>query len=284
MASSSETSNLQTINYVNALAYASNFLVVFGSTVAGLPDNGTLSNKYQTIVTPAPYAFAIWGIIFTAEVIWTIAQMFPAYRNHPVVLSVGYNFALACVAQGMWTVFFGLECMLLSLVAMVGILVPLVLIMLDLSKNSSSIGEYWLLKFPFLIHASWIMAATVVNFNVVLVAYKASAKTQAIAGWISLVVVFFVGTYFATTRWRTAKKGVWVVPLVLVWASFAIASELSNPRDSILASFSESTVEQIQGASRTVAILLLLVTIVEALKNTRDGNEMGENAEYSALS
>ena len=74
MSSSAETTptsvsvpKLQTLNYVNVVAYLSNFLVVFFSTRAGLPDNAELSNKYQTLVTPAPYAFAIWGIIFTAE-------------------------------------------------------------------------------------------------------------------------------------------------------------------------------------------------------------------------
>uniref|UniRef100_A0A7S4EIJ3 Tryptophan-rich sensory protein n=1 Tax=Pseudo-nitzschia australis TaxID=44445 RepID=A0A7S4EIJ3_9STRA len=284
-----DNTQLKTINYVNVIAYLSNFLVVFGSSRAGLPDNGTMSERYQTLVTPAGYAFSIWGIIFTAELIWTIVQLFPAYRSNEIVVkSVGYNFALACLAQGSWTIFFGFEKIALSLVAMICILIPLVFILLDLSRTSSATyGEYWLLKFPFLIHAAWIMAATLVNINVVVVAYKASPVLQTIFGWASLVTVFFVGTYFTTTVWRESKR-VWVVPCVLVWAAVAIASELSKPKDIILATFSESAIEQTKGASGIVAILLLLVTVIEFIRSQLSTNEnqtgANNNAQYTSLS
>lgn len=248
-----------------------------------------MSERYQTLVTPAGYAFSIWGIIFTAELIWTIVQLFPAYRSNEIVVkSVGYNFALACLAQGSWTIFFGFEKIALSLVAMICILIPLVFILLDLSRTSSATyGEYWLLKFPFLIHAAWIMAATLVNINVVVVAYKASPVLQTIFGWASLVTVFFVGTYFTTTVWRESKR-VWVVPCVLVWAAVAIASELSKPKDIILATFSESAIEQTKGASGIVAILLLLVTVIEFIRSQLSTNEnqtgANNNAQYTSLS
>lgn len=271
---------LTTINYVNVISYFSNFLVVFGSTWAGLPDNGTLSAKYQTLVTPAGYAFSIWGIIFTAELIWTIVQLLPSYRsNDLVVRGVGYNFALACLAQCSWTIFFGLEKITLSLIAMVCILIPLALILLEISRTSSATyAEYWLLKFPFLIHAAWIMAATLVNVNVIVVAFKASSKIQTIVGWISLVIVFFAGAYFTTTIWRKAKR-VWVVPCVMVWATTAIASELSEPKDLILATFSESTIEQTRGASKIVANLLVVFVIAELIKCQWLTNRVGGAAD-----
>lgn len=283
---------LQMLNYVNAVAYLSNFLVVFGSTRAGLPDNATLSDKYQTLVTPSGYAFSIWGIIFTAELVWTIAQIFPSYRSHPLVVKgVGYNFALASFAQCLWTIFFGLEKMNLSLIAMVSILVPLVSILTKTSSTTASsnnssnnnmmtttTSDYWLLKFPFEIHASWIMAATLVNINVVAVAYEASAKVQTTVGWSSLVVLFGVGIY-ALTKKRNYSR-VWVVPCVLVWASFAIFKELSNPRDLIVATFSESTIVHTKIASMVVAHLLALAIVIELIRSwffpniTDDGSEV----------
>jgi len=271
---SSTNTKLQTLNYVNVLAYVSNFLVVFGSTAAGLPDNGTLSKKYQTLVTPAGYAFSIWGVIFLAELIWTIGQLFPAYRSTELVVKgVGYNFALACFAQCAWTVLFGLEKMTLSLVAMICILIPLVSILTytntnsTTTTNSTTIGRYWLLKFPFEIHAAWIMAATLVNTNVVFVAYGASPKLQLIVGLLSLITVFSVGFYYTLWMAMQKKQKRWVVPCVMVWASYAIASELSNPQDMILATFSESTIRHTKVASQVVAAILLLITIVEAIRN-----------------
>jgi len=283
---------LQTLNYVNVAAYLSNFLVVFGSTRAGIPDNATLSNKYQTLVTPAPYAFAIWGIIFTAELVWTVLQVLPYYRSHELVVkSVGYNFALACLAQCAWTIAFGLEHMVLALICMIGILIPLVSILIktcETSGKATTTGDYWKLKFPFQIHGAWIMAATLVNFNVVAVAYEASSQIQTIVGGLSLVLLFGVGIYAVVKK--EAYRRAYCVPSVLAWASLAIGKELANPRDQIVATFSESTIAHTQMASTVVAYILLLVMAIELARslflNKNDSESEGEESqgEYTTLS
>lgn len=53
----------------NAVTYVA-FLVVNGVTQSGLigEDNGSISAKYPTPITPAPWAFSIWGIIFILQV------------------------------------------------------------------------------------------------------------------------------------------------------------------------------------------------------------------------
>ena len=50
-------------NYLNVLAYILNIALVYGvgnAGWAGTPDNGELSRKYQTLVTPNSSAFLIW--------------------------------------------------------------------------------------------------------------------------------------------------------------------------------------------------------------------------------
>eukprot|EP00535_Pseudo-nitzschia_heimii_P008152 CAMPEP_0197183962 /NCGR_PEP_ID=MMETSP1423-20130617/8886_1 /TAXON_ID=476441 /ORGANISM="Pseudo-nitzschia heimii, Strain UNC1101" /LENGTH=110 /DNA_ID=CAMNT_0042634651 /DNA_START=59 /DNA_END=388 /DNA_ORIENTATION=- len=92
-ADAAPTPKLQMINYVNVLAYGSFFGTLYGTSRAGLPDVGELTHEYQTLITPAPYAFVIWGIVFTAELVWTVAQLTPTYRSHPLVVKgVGYGF------------------------------------------------------------------------------------------------------------------------------------------------------------------------------------------------
>jgi hypothetical protein len=256
--SSSSNNRLQAVNYANVVGYILNAVVVFGSPSFGLQDNATLSAKYQTLVTPAGYAFAIWGIIFTAELVWTVAQCLPAYRSSELVTKgVGYNFVWACVAQAAWTIAFGLEKIPLSLLAMVLILIPLVMILNSFSnKTASSTGQYWLLKFPFEIHAAWIMAATLVNVNVLMVAQAASPNLQTIVGWVSLLLVVVVGLLY------TAKR-TWVVPSVLTWASAAIARELANPKDLITTTFSAATIQHTKIAAGSVAALLLVSILVK---------------------
>eukprot|EP00539_Tryblionella_compressa_P007072 CAMPEP_0178754494 /NCGR_PEP_ID=MMETSP0744-20121128/12188_1 /TAXON_ID=913974 /ORGANISM="Nitzschia punctata, Strain CCMP561" /LENGTH=281 /DNA_ID=CAMNT_0020408407 /DNA_START=14 /DNA_END=859 /DNA_ORIENTATION=+ len=275
-----ETTNnrLQAVNYANVFGYLANVLVVFGSTAAGLPDNGTLSAKYQTLVTPAGFAFAIWGIIFTAQFIWTVAQMLPAYRSSELVTKgVGYFYVAACLAQCFWTIAFGLEKIALSLLAMVLILIPLVMILNKISLfQAGSVGRYWLLKFPFEIHAAWIMAATLVNVNVVFVAHQAAPNVQTAAGWISLPVVVIVGLYY------TMKKRL-VVPCVLAWASFAIAVELSSPKESIATTFAESIVQATKVASGSIAAFVIAVVVVKVVYDRFKKPEEDSGNAYAAL-
>lgn len=289
------------LNYVNVVAYLFNFAVVFGSTKAGLPDNGTLSKKYQTLITPAPYAFAIWGIIFTAELVWTIVQVLPSYRSHPLVIrGVGYRFALASFFQGLWMIVFSLEKIGLSLLAIVGILIPLLSILAKTSSSCSSMNttilDYWLLKFPFEIHASWVIAATLLNVNLLLVARQAGARVQTGVGELTLAILFLVGI-LAVAKKRSYAR-IWVVPCVVVWASFAIAKELSSPIDKIAATFSEATIKRTSLASSFVGYGLLLVVTIELIRdkifskhddddddNALDSDEDsdGRSDEYSTL-
>jgi len=256
---------LQMLNYVNVLAYFSYFAALFGSARAGLPDNAELSDKYQTLITPSAYAFAIWGIIFTAELVWTIFQLTPTYRSDPLVVKgVGYNFALACLSQAVWTIVFSLEYIALSQIAMFGILIPLLSILSKTTKQSSfsssttTLGDYWLLKFPFEIHASWVLCATLLNANVLSVAWEASATVQTTVGVLSLATLFGAGVAAVARK----KQKVWMVPCVVAWASFAISKELSAPRNQIRERFPEATIEHTRVASSVVGYLLLLVVSV----------------------
>ncbi len=96
-----QSSKLQALNYSNIAAYILNAAVTYGVGLSGFfPTNEELSAKYQTIVTPAGYAFSIWGIVFLAEAIFTVAQALPAYRSSDVVVKgVGYYYVMACIAQ-----------------------------------------------------------------------------------------------------------------------------------------------------------------------------------------
>jgi hypothetical protein len=258
---STDQQKLQKKNVANLLGYFLNTLVTYGVGVSGIfPSNSEISEKYQTLITPAGFAFAIWGVIFTSELIWAVVQMLPKYRARDVVIyGVGWNYVYACMAQMAWTLCFTTEHIALSLIAMVSILIPLVMILTKLSQlPSESIGYYWLLKFPFEIHAAWIMAATLVNVNVLLVASNLAPSIQVGAAWLSLGVL-------ASTSFYYTYKQKWVVPAVLAWASNAINSELSNPPESIANTFSIESIDAIQLATGVLAALIIQGVIMTFL-------------------
>ena len=61
---------------------------------------------------------------------------------------------VSCLVQSGWTLTFGYEQIVLSLIFMVSILLSLGLILVNQNKvmSDGTIGEYWLFRFPFAVH------------------------------------------------------------------------------------------------------------------------------------
>lgn len=267
--SSESTTNdnkLWTVHIANLVAYVLNVVITYavGATEWwNLPSNAELSAKYQTLVTPAGVAFSIWGIIFVSQFVWVIAQVLPSNRGNLLVIQgVGYNYVGICLAQIAWTIVFALESIILSLVAMISILILLVWTVQRMTPlRAESIGGYWLWKFPLEIHAAWIVAATLVNSNVVLVYLNVTTEYQIIGAWLSLFLLVNVGLYYTTIL------KLYVFPCVLSWASFFIYKELTNARESITTTFAQETIASIQKTCLGFSILLLVMVVWTLIYN-----------------
>lgn len=215
--------SLTALNYLNIVAYLLNTVVTYGIGYTNLPSTQDLSAKYQTIITPAGFAFSIWGIIFLAEAVFCVAQVFPAYRSSSLVVKgVGYSYVGVCVAQAIWSIAFEFEQIILSLIAMLTILFFLLRIVNQLYKvridneeeEDSKRRDYWLTVFPFSIHAGWILVASLVNINLVFVRFKAPANVQ-LAIAITSIVLIYIGT--AATL-QSPYEPNYVIPTVFAWA------------------------------------------------------------------
>ena len=192
-------------SWLNLLAYLVNFGITYGSLTGAFgATNEELSEKYQSLVTPAGYAFAIWGAIFTWEGIFAVAQMFPSLSTSPVVDTVTPWWIFACGCQVAWTLFFAQDLIPGSLVCMLGILLGLVMAILRTDfLPEISLKEYFLLRAPFSLHCGWIIAASVLNINVLADYYMSSQETLlmlamvprqhaavVICGYVSLCFLF----------------------------------------------------------------------------------------------
>ena len=317
----STPNGIQCLNIVNVIAFVINIGVTYVIGVAGgnilgielnLPNNAELSDKYQTLVTPATYAFSIWAIIFISQFIWILLQFVVGkYRSSPLVTKdsgVGYMYVIVCFAQALWSTLFGLEQILYSLIAMLIILISLLRITfrLESKKEDSSIVDYILLKFPFHIHTGWIIAATLLNINVALVAETQqvtngegeaaednedmvnemiSSTTSTIdnlelyVAYGSFVALLLVGSYFLLRK-------LWVIVFVLIWASLAISIELNEPKYLIIDTFSETEIQTVQYISGGLAIGLLLTSMIFGyctFKRTSSSSSTGGDSSSSGI-
>jgi tryptophan-rich sensory protein/branched-subunit amino acid transport protein AzlD len=264
------------LSIINTTAYLLNALETFGcgpfsSHFSADQNNATISDKYQTIITPFGFAFSIWGVIFLMQAIFCYVCNFGGeeYSAHPLVVSgVSYYYLLACLAQTAWSPAFAYEKMPLSAVVMGCILIPLIVIAVNQNNARKKAVErnprlamffrgkyYWLLQFPFELHLGWIMAAFALNINVVLVANKASSTVQVVAAAISLGVLGCTSILCLLQVETTAP--IYCIPSVISWASFFIYIELHNPKALIVDTFGSGEINGFRVAAISVFFLLI---------------------------
>jgi len=178
------------------------------------------------LVTPARFAFAIWGIIYT----WEIAAMLflaltPRYHVWNTMLWVTAN-----IFQGLWAVLFAKERLGFSAVALFGIAVSLIL--LGNSLRGATGLDWWMLAAPVWLHAGWTSAASIVNMNLVLAAHGTSAAAQLAAAFASGFAALTVGLLVVASVAAAPETAPWeALPYAaaLCWALHAIRSELIRP-------------------------------------------------------
>jgi tryptophan-rich sensory protein len=203
---------------VNVLA---TLLVITVNALANaLPFNGLttgdVSDQFERFFVPAGYAFAIWGLIYTAVVGFTVYQALPSQRQNPHLRRIGYLYALTCVANGAWLFLWHYEQFLWSQVAMFALLLLLIAIYVRLRIGLVRVppADTWLVHVPFSIYLGWITVATIVNVTVGLEFVNWNGWGLAPELWaiIMLVVGGLVASAVSITRGDVAYV------LVIVWA------------------------------------------------------------------
>lgn len=189
---------------------------------------GEISNKIfgEVLITPANYAFAIWGVIYLGLITFGIYQALPSQRQNPSVRRIGYLLVLASLAQIAWVVLFQYRLFALSLVAMLGILLPLIAsyLRLGIGKRWVSRVEKWFVHIPLSIYLAWISVATIVN--VALVLYNIGWNGWGISAQTWTVMALVVGAVI--TAIATLQRADIAYTLVIIWAFVAIAVRQMN--------------------------------------------------------
>mmetsp|Transcript_11237 Transcript_11237/g.15682 ORF Transcript_11237/g.15682 Transcript_11237/m.15682 type:complete len:184 (-) Transcript_11237:165-716(-) len=139
--------------------------------------NKEVSDKYFSLTTPAGYAFAIWGVIFTWEGVFMVNQLF----NPTISVPLAQWWISANVCQSLWSFTFAQEAMVPSATLLSGIAVSLYGC-IGLAEKQS----FWLVRAPISLHAGWVTVAALLNWNLTLVKFHASSNTQVLAAYSTL--------------------------------------------------------------------------------------------------
>ncbi|MBC2838514.1 tryptophan-rich sensory protein [Robiginitalea sp. SC105] len=160
----------KTLSYLNLLSV---FLVlgVNGASQSGAwpyPTVGEISRKFDTLFTPAGYAFSIWGLIFLGLLGFAGYSIYRSHRysqgNEYIARSAPW-FIGANILNAAWVVVFTREWIGTSLLIMFALLACLIAIIrrLNMERWDAPIGTIAYVWWPICLYSSWISVAAIAN-------------------------------------------------------------------------------------------------------------------------
>jgi len=186
--------------------------VVIGKGIA------EVSDKYATLFTPADYAFSIWGVIYSALLIYAVYQLLPAQRENDVYDKLAKPFALSNILAMAWIIVFRLEFLFVSVIVIIALLVTVLrLYVIARSAVLRDFQSNWL-SVPFSLFAGWLCVATIAGISAWLVSmgWQGQAFTQTVFAVVMIVVASALSIYVAF------RCGDIVFPVPVAWAIIAI--------------------------------------------------------------
>ncbi len=240
------SSSSDLLRWSNIVAFVLVIIVngVAGSTTAiGGRNTADVSNMNPTLITPAGYTFAIWGVIYVLLGIFVIYQALPRTRSRTFQQKVGWLFVLSSILNILWIFAWQNEFLPLSVLLIFLLLTFLILIYLrlDIGRSNVSRNERLAVHLPFSVYLGWITIASIADVAATLVSVNWNGFGISPEAWavLAILVALLIACLVAYVRKDVAYE------LVIVWAFLGIAVD--------------------QGAHQVVQALLLASIVVVAI-------------------
>ncbi len=219
---------IKTLAFFNLLALI--FHIIF-SYITQLklnnnPDIGQISDKYDSVFTPAGITFAIWGVIYAALLVFCIYHLVMAFSrrlNHPAnndISRMGIWFILNNLAAVAWIYVWTNELITVSLGLIILQLLTLIFINLRLGIHDphKDLASKVFTQFPLSIYFGWLTIATIANASIYLLDLGWDGFGYNPVYWtrIMIGVAVFLTSIVVFTR-RNVFFG-----LVIIWALYGI--------------------------------------------------------------
>lgn len=150
------------VTAVTQIASAALTVPVLGSSA----NTGAISDANANPVTPAGYAFAIWGLIYLLSLGLAVYQLLPTQRTREVHRRTGWLLVLAFAASTVWVPIFGTQTIWLSQIVILVLLGSLMLVASRLTSlpAARTTAERFLLRLPVTVYLGWALLATTAGF------------------------------------------------------------------------------------------------------------------------
>lgn len=206
---------------VNALA---NLLPIGGNTT------GQVSQAYPNLFTPAPFTFAIWGVIYLLLALFVVYQwevLDGGLHSDSIRRAIGPWFAISCVLNIMWIFLWHYDMIGLSAITMVLLLISLIEIARQASPAGGNFWQRMAAKAGFSLYFGWIIAATIANVSVLLTKLGWNGFGLPADFWTSAVLL--IGAVIACAAVIFGKSKSPLVGIAVMWAYCGILVRHISP-------------------------------------------------------
>jgi len=186
-----------------------------GNTVGGLSD------LYNSLFTPAGYAFSIWGIIFIGLMLISIQLMRLAFGKEDqdtIVQTVAPTLILANILNGIWLWAWLSKMPGISVLIMLGIFAALLITNIRNTALYKTTTEFRvMINCPLQVYLGWIIVASVANISAYL-KYSGFDFLLSESGWT--IILLLIATSIDI---KAHRDKFWPgIILVAIWAFVAI--------------------------------------------------------------
>ncbi|MDQ0428576.1 sterol desaturase/sphingolipid hydroxylase (fatty acid hydroxylase superfamily) [Planomicrobium stackebrandtii] len=184
-----------------------------------------ISDKYMTLISPAPFTFSIWGVIYSLLLI-TLIYLFIKRQDKNIsklVLLVSPLFIASSLLNMGWIVAFSYEQLGVSTLLILGMLFSLLIIVERIYKNRFEFPST-LAGLSFTFYSSWVFIATIVNISLFLVQLEWNGFGLSDSIWTLVVLGLAIAfVLFYLSRFKNAA-----FPIPIAWAFYGIYSAYAS--------------------------------------------------------
>ncbi len=252
----------QVITLLSILGMIAMTIIAQVSDLGGKPIDES-SDESFTLITPAGYAFSIWGLIYLGLLGYGIYQALPSQRENPRFRDASGWVIINAIANIMWypAAYWQSWNNIVANLLILLMLFTLIKIneALDMKRTAVSAGESWLARMPFALYFGWITVATAVSIASLLVYNDWNGGGLAPDIWAVIILAVSLAVasiaYFQITNFSYL--------LVIAWGFVAIA----------IAQQSVSTI--VYWSSLVGAVIALVVGVADGLSHRKVGKAVG---------
>ncbi|MCQ2436972.1 MAG: tryptophan-rich sensory protein [Clostridia bacterium] len=214
---------MKLMKWLNTIAFAvmiavnglANLLPIGGNTTA------QVSERWPSLFTPAPYTFAIWGVIYALMAIFVLYQweLFDSGMSSRAFReAIGPWFMIGCLLNTAWILCWHLHAIPIALICIIALLVTLFIIEFRLPRDDDRPVTDQLSRIGFHIYTGWIAAATIANAEVLLT--KIGISSVGVTGEFRAIAALLLGTVVCILALLIFRK--WLMGLAMIWAYVGI--------------------------------------------------------------